>query len=165
MIGVRRQLLDAGQPLETIDHMTLAANIAAFLKWTLTTEEGAIFILECLQMECSPGSEETHYEIVRQDGFSSEVVEPKNILEAKGYFVNGQFTSPQKIHTEERPSIQCEDCLMLGPCPQEIKKLGVNLCNHCLVCSDNYALRNLGDPRLCEERCQYTQCHHHPQRY
>jgi len=164
--GVKRQLLNAGIPAESIPHDWLVAIIAAQTKWQCSTADGMAFVVNSLGFQWTCGKDEYQYDFHDPNSMDIYKLKSNQVHFFAGAAVNGCPVHPQSIAISKRATAQCEGCGIVSHCTKTIRDPSKDrmetLCNVC-ICHHEYSkVQDLGERDLCR-RCTASDCYHHPQ--
>lgn len=165
LAGVRRQLVDAG--VDPINEEWLLVVVSAMTKWQTTTADGMRFFVNSLGFCWKDGEDDKVYRYIDPQTQTVYDINPKDIHFFSGSAVRGVPIDVNSLEVYDRKAEQCEGCGICAHCLKEVRDPISDrlerLCNNCLWQSDNFRIKDQGDPMICEE-CTVTHCYHHPRR-
>jgi hypothetical protein len=164
---VRRQLLEAGIPSETIPDDWLNYIVAATRKWIATSREGAADAADLLGMKTFRGNSDKVYALVAHDEVVEHITDGENVWFLQGLVVDGVVTDPSRLRISSKGREQCSSCGTLVSCVKTIRDPYSDrletLCNKCITFSDHPQVRDQGGLDICRQ-CTVTTCANHPRR-
>ena len=159
--GIRRQLEEAGIPLESIPEDWLVAIAAAMNKWLFSGKDGLEFAASRMQLKWKRGDDDKEYEYYHTQSGEVYPVPPEKTLFYWGASVFGRPVDPEMVMTMDKSCETCEGCGVSMYCVSEyshpVKGRLETLCRSCAAQSDYRA--DLSD--TCTN-CTMTSCAHNP---
>lgn len=165
--GVRRQLISAGIKAEDINEEWLVTVVAAMSKWMTRTTDGLEFVVASLGFQRRMGDDDKIYRYIEPTTQNVYEIPPNQVRFFAGAALKGFPINPIDLEVSERRTEQCEGCGIVAHCLKEVRDPISDrlerLCNNCLWQSDNWRIKDHGDPMICQE-CTVLGCHHHPRK-
>lgn len=176
ILGIKRQLLQAGIPEEEIPYDWLRSMIAATCKWFITTQDGLEHFSRLFCFDLKAADDDKDYLLVDNINRTTIALENKQVTFFEGVMVDGRPVAiadttregpipALELEFSDSSKNQCEDCGIVSHCLKEIRvpfteKL-MALCNYCLTYHVHPRVSEQGGTRICQE-CTVTSCRHHP---
>lgn len=168
LVGVQRQLLEAGIPFESIPQDWLNYIVAATRKWMATTQEGSQDAADLLGLQTFRGETNKNYMIVDHEEVVENRVDGDNVWFVQGLIFDGAPADLARLRVSEKTREPCDGCGMIASCLKIIrdpdKDVLTSLCNFCCTYHESLQVKDLGGLDTCQ-RCTVTNCAHHPERH
>jgi hypothetical protein len=142
---------------------------------------------ELLGLEIFRGDDDKEYKLIHGFAGGYVTIKPDDIQFFRGVIAKGKPVPFSQLKISERVGRTCDSCGIISHCTKVIRDPSSaaehiqTLCNHCIACSESFALkevvsRNEEDGRVTTddriimkdygtcERCTVYSCYHHPKR-
>jgi len=167
LLGVQRQLVDAGIDPGMIPEDWLIAIVAGTRKWVAESRDGACDAINLLGFEAFSGDPTCDYKLFDTLGGPDKSIKSENVTFFRGVMANGKAIHPTTLIISKRESNECAECGIVSHCTQELRHPRTDrlhsYCNHCLLLHDDTWFRSYAGSDTCS-CCTKTTCGHHPSR-
>jgi hypothetical protein len=168
LAGVRRQLVEAGIPSESINDDWVEAAAAAMAKWINCDPNGQAYAIKLLNFEVAHGDPSKEYVLLPvMAGAPEKKLKPGDVCFFRGIQVCGEPFPITQLRITDKEKECCDSCGISSHCCKTLLDIGrdrlTTLCQNCILAHENLRIRDQGNYGACQD-CTNGRCPNHPKR-